>query len=102
MSPWEWFCDFYDRIKPQDDELWVTNGRINEVCQSAFDDIRKPYIAQCWPEHFIEIHPNDAGPRGIESGDEVLIENDDVRIQTGGFSLVKGDEFLFTRLREKD
>ncbi len=46
MSPWEWFCDFYDRIKPQDDELWVTNGRINEVWQSAFDDIRKPYIAQ--------------------------------------------------------
>ncbi len=100
-SPWEWFSDFYERIKPRGDELWVTNGRINEVWQSAFDDVRKPYIRQRWPDHFIEIHPDDAGPRGIESGDEVLIVNDDVLVQTGGFSIAKGDDFLFTKLQEK-
>lgn len=99
-SPWEWFSDFYDRITPQGDELWVTSGRMNEIWQSAYDDVRKPYIFQRWPEHFVEIHPDDAGSRGIESGDEVEITNDDVLIQTGGFNLVKGDEFLFSKLDE--
>ena len=32
------------------DELWVTNGRINEIWQSGFDDVdRRPYITQRWP-----------------------------------------------------
>ena len=100
-SPWEWFSDFYERITPRGDELWVTNGRINEIWQSAFDDVRKPYIKQRWPDHFIEIHPDDAEPRGIESGDEVGVVNDDVLIQTGGFTFTKADDFLFSRLQEK-
>ena len=99
-SPWEWFSDFYERITPTGDELWVTNGRINEVWQSAYDDSRKPYISQRWPMTHVEIHPDEATPRGIESGDEVLMESDDILVQTGGFTLVKGDEFLFSKLEE--
>ncbi|HBO83499.1 MAG TPA: arsenate reductase (azurin) large subunit [Deltaproteobacteria bacterium] len=72
-SPWDVFSDFFDAIKPKDDELWVTNGRINEIWQSGFDDVeRRPYITQRFPENFIEIHPDDAKARGIESGDMVL------------------------------
>ncbi|MBI5894150.1 MAG: molybdopterin-dependent oxidoreductase [Deltaproteobacteria bacterium] len=72
-SPWDVFSDFFDAIKPKDDELWVTNGRINEIWQSGFDDIeRRPYITQRFPENFIEIHPDDAKARGIESGDMIL------------------------------
>ena len=78
----------------------MTNGRINEVLQSAYDDSRKPYISQRWPMTHVEIHPDDATPRGIESGDEVLMESDDILVQTGGFTLVKGDEFLFSKLEE--
>ena len=48
----------------------------------------------------MEIHPEDAGPRGIESGDEVIMENDDILIQTGSFAMVRGDEFLFSKLDE--
>ena len=99
-SPREVFEDFYERIKPAGDELWVNNGRLNEIWQSAYDDVRKPYIFQRWPEHFIEIHPEDAAPRGIESGDTVRITNDDVLIQTGGFTLVKGNEFQFSELEK--
>jgi arsenite oxidase large subunit len=84
-TPWDLFSDFYDRINPKGDELWVTNGRINEIWQSFFDDGRRPYIVQRWPENFVEIHPEDAQARGIESGDEVEIVNNDVLIQTGGF-----------------
>lgn len=72
-SPWDVFSDFFDFIKPKDDELWVTNGRINEIWQSGFDDVeRRPYITQRWPENFIELHPDDAKARGIESGDMVV------------------------------
>ncbi len=99
-SPWGMFEDFYDRIAPTGDELWVTSGRINEIWQSAYDDIRKPYIFQRWPEHFIEINPVDAEPRGIESGDTVEIVNDDVLIQTGTFHMVKGDEYTYTNLEK--
>ena len=100
-SPWEWFSDFFERITPTGDELWVTNGRVNELWQSMFDDSRKPYIMQRWPSNHVEIHPDDAARYGIESGDEVIIESDDILIQTGGWSLVKGDEFLFAKLDEK-
>ena len=47
-SYWEDFKDFYDRVTPQGDELWVTNGRINELWQSGYDDKRRPYIMQRW------------------------------------------------------
>ena len=100
-TPWNLFSDFYERIKPRKGEFWVTNGRINEIWQSAFDDERRPYIMQRWPEQWVEIHPRDARRLGIESGDRVRIENDDVLIQTGGFVGVDGDDLTFTKLQEK-
>jgi arsenite oxidase large subunit len=100
-TPWDLFSDFYERIAPRDGEFWVTNGRINEVWQSAFDDRRRPYIMQRWPEQWVEIHPEDAARLGIESGDRVRLENDDVLIQTGGFVGVDDDDLSFTRLLAK-
>ncbi len=100
-TPWDLFSDFFERITPTGDELWMTNGRINEIWQSAFDDKRRPYIMQRWPEQWVEIHPDDAKARGIESGDRVRIENDDVLIQTGGFVGVDGDDLSFTKLNER-
>lgn len=99
---WEVFDGFFQRILPDQakGELWVTNGRINEIWQSAFDDVRKPYIDQRWPDTWVEINPKDAAPLGIESGDHVSIVNDDVLIQTGGFNRIKGDELTFTWLME--
>ena len=85
-TPWEVFSDFYEFMKPTDDELWVTSGRINEFWQSGFDDQkRRPYLRQRWPENFVEIHPRDAEKRGIESGDRVRIESDRIPVQVGGF-----------------
>lgn len=101
-SPWEIFSDFYERIKPDrsNGEFWVTNGRINEIWQSGFDDRRKPYLDSRWPDTFVEINPADAEAYGIESGDYVRIWNDDVLVQTGGFNRVEGDEISFTWLME--
>lgn len=99
-SPWDLFSDFYARIKPRRDkgELWVTCGRINEVWQSAFDGLRKPYIASRWPMNFVEVHPDDAKAAKVESGDLVKLTNDEVLVQTGGFNRVHDEEITFTWL----
>src|SRR3990172_7886634 len=98
-SYWEDFQDFWEAVKPTGDELWVTNGRINEMWQSGYDDFRRPYIMQRWPYEFIEIHPEDARARGIESGDFVAIENDNVLVQTGGYQGVDDNDLSFTALK---
>jgi len=79
--PWDLSSDYWEWMKPRDGELWHTNGRINEIWQSGFDDTeRRPYIAQRWPSdaQFVEIHPDDAKANGIESGDLVMLYNDRV------------------------
>ncbi len=103
QSPWELFADYYERIKPDRSkgEFWVTCGRINELWQSAFDGDRKPFIAQRWPEHFVEIHPDDASEFKIESGDYVELFSDDILIQTGGIHATKPTELGYRWLEEK-
>jgi arsenite oxidase large subunit len=46
------------------------------------------------------MHPDDARPRGIESGDLVSIENDNVLVQTGAYLGVDDDDLSFTALRK--
>jgi arsenite oxidase large subunit len=100
---WMLFDDFYQRIKPKKEkgELWVTCGRVNAIWQSVFDDMRKPYIMQRHPMNFVEMNPKDAKARGIENGDIVSLENDEVFVQVGGFYRARHKDFLFTNL-EKD
>ena len=81
---WNNVKPFQDDFAPQGDELWVTNMRVNEHWQSQYDDLRIPYRWQMFPANFLEIHPDDARSRGIESGDLVSVENDRVLTQTGG------------------
>ncbi len=94
-SPWELWSDFYERVTPDPakGEFWLTNGRINELWQSGFDDHRKPYMHNRWPDTWVEIHPTDAAEYGIESGDEVRLFSDDILIQTGGWIRVTGYKF---------
>lgn len=86
-------------MKPKGDELWVTNGRINEVWQSGYDDMeRRPYITQRWPENFLEIHPDDAGARAIRSGDRVLLFSNRVAVFKDTILGVKDNDFQFSSL----
>ena len=101
-SPWDLFSDFWEWMKPKDDELWVTNGRVNEVWQSGYDDQeRRPYITQRWPENFVEIHPDDARKRGIKSGDRVMIYCDRVPVHKDTLLGIEASDFQFTSLLEK-
>jgi arsenite oxidase large subunit len=101
-SPWRYWSDFYAFMQPKGDELWVTSGRINEIWESGFDDYaRRPYTQQRWPENFMEIHPDDAKARGIESGDWVAIESDRVPVQTDMNLGVKDGELWFDGLMKR-
>ncbi len=73
----------FERFRPKDGELWVINGRVNHIWQTMFDDLRKPYVRQRYPSNFLFINAADARPLGIESGDLVRVENDDVIDQLG-------------------
>jgi len=101
-SPWKFagWIQFFDAVKPRSDknELWVTNGRVNESWQSGFDDLRKPYLSQRWPENFLVVNPKDAAKRGIESGDWVEVHNDTVYVQTGQPQGVLDADLTFNQL----
>jgi arsenite oxidase large subunit len=98
-SPWSLFSDFWAWLKPRGNELWVTNGRINEKWQSGFDDVeRRPYIKQRWPENFCEINPADAKKRGIKSGDKIMVYSKRVPAYKDTILGVKGDDYQFSSL----
>jgi arsenite oxidase large subunit len=93
-SPWRYWSDFYAFMQPKGDELWVTNGRINEIWESGFDDYaRRPYTQQRWPVNFIEIHP--------ESGDWVVVESNRVPVQKDLNLGVKDGEMWFDGLMKR-
>jgi len=100
--PWSLFSDFWTWLKPKKDELWFSNGRINEIWQSGFDDIeRRPYTTQRWPENWVEIHSADAKKRGIESGDQVMLYSDRVVEYKDTIIGVYNDHFQFDSLMDK-
>ncbi len=97
--PWSLFSDYWSWMKPKGDELWHTNGRINEVWQSGFDDLlRRAYIAQRFPENWVEIHPDDAAARGIEGGDQVVMYSDRIPNYVNTIKGVGGNDFQFSEL----
>ena len=93
---WSWFSDYWEWMNPKGDELWCTSGRSNERWQSGFDDRRRPYIVQRWPDNWVELNPEDAKARGIESGDMVMIYSDRVPSLKETVLGVEGDDYKFS------
>lgn len=96
--PWSITGDQWEWFKPRGDELWMANGRQNEIWQSKFDDFRRPYIMQRWPENFCEINSVDAKKRGIESGDRVVLWSNRVPVLKDTILGVKGSDYQFSGL----
>jgi arsenite oxidase large subunit len=65
-----------ERFAPRAGELWIINGRINELWQTMYDDLRKAYVKRRYPSNFLFLNAADAKPLGVESGDLVAVEND--------------------------
>jgi len=74
-------------------EMWVLNGRVNALWNNLSDNTRRQISTQRWASSFLEIHPDDAAARDVESGDLLSIESKNVIDQlgqrhTGGFTAV--------------
>ncbi len=65
---------------------------------AGYDDRRRPYIVQRWPENWIELHPDDAAAYGVESGDFVMLYSDRIPVQKDTIVGVQGDDFDFASL----
>ena len=97
-APWELFSSYWEWMKPREGEIWITSGRINERWQSGYDDRRRPYIEQRWPENWIELHPDDARARGLESGDYATVYSERIPVQKETILGVEADDFDFAAL----
>jgi len=97
-APWSLFSSYWEWLRPREGELWISSGRINERWQSGYDDRRRPYIVQRWPENWIEIHPKAAAARGIASGDYVQVYSDRIPVQKDTIVGVEGSDFDFASL----
>ncbi|MEM6942818.1 MAG: arsenate reductase (azurin) large subunit [Pseudomonadota bacterium] len=97
-APWSLFSSYWEWLKPREGEVWITSGRINERWQSGYDDRRRPYIVQRWPENWIELHPDTAVQYGIESGDYVMVFSDRIPVQKDTIIGIEGDDFDFASL----
>jgi arsenite oxidase large subunit len=79
-SDWARVSDVYDQIKPDpsNNEVWITNGRVNRLWQNLYTHMRDPYIIKRFEQNFIELNPADADRFGVEAGDLIEVRNDDV------------------------
>jgi arsenite oxidase large subunit len=69
---------------PNANEFWLTNGRIEEIWQTMYTDLRKPEIVERWPSNVVEIHPDDAAKLGLKSGDAVSVTSTRVARKEAG------------------
>ncbi|MFQ5523701.1 MAG: arsenate reductase (azurin) large subunit [Acidimicrobiia bacterium] len=78
LPDWDAVAERNAALAPEGDEVWVLNGRINHVWNNLSDFARREYATQRWPMNFLEVNPEDAKRWGIESGDLLSIESNNV------------------------
>ncbi|MDK1017712.1 MAG: molybdopterin dinucleotide binding domain-containing protein, partial [Actinomycetota bacterium] len=78
FADWDAVKERNEILGPKGDEVWVLNGRVNALWNNLSDSTRREISKERWPDNFIEINPSDATAWGLESGDQVAIESDNV------------------------
>jgi arsenite oxidase large subunit len=85
---WDTAEAIWERLKPDTaaGEFWLTNGRIEEIWQTMYTDLRKPEVYERWPSNIVEINPEDAEALDIVSGDLISLSSDRIaRNKDDGF-----------------
>ncbi len=80
---WDRVLPVQEQLRPRGDELWITNMRVNALWQSLADDARIPKRIAQYPANILELHPQDAASRGIQTGDLLELRNEQVMTQQG-------------------
>jgi arsenite oxidase large subunit len=80
---WDTAEGIWDLLKPDpaSGEFWLINGRIDEVWQTMYTDLRKPEVMARWPSNIVEINPDDAAAAGVQNGDSISLSSDRVARQ---------------------
>ncbi|MBA3336102.1 MAG: molybdopterin-dependent oxidoreductase [Chloroflexia bacterium] len=83
---WDTAEALWDKLKPDvaAGEFWLTNGRIEEIWQTMYTDLRKPEVLERWPSNIVEIHPDDATKLDLQSGDSVSLSSDRIARKEDG------------------
>ena len=58
-------------------KYWVINGRYNEIWQTGYHDPNSEPIIRRHPYNLLQVNPDDAREEGLQSGDVVLVYNDE-------------------------
>ncbi|MSO94143.1 MAG: arsenate reductase (azurin) large subunit [Rhodospirillales bacterium] len=77
--------------------FWVNNGRNNHVWQTLYHHQLVPFFQDRFPRPYLEMHPQDAAPLGIESGDLVELSNDMGKVEAMAYisdSVKPGHTFM--------
>ena len=85
---WDTAEAIWEQLKPDtaNGEFWLTNGRIEEIWQTMYTDLRKPEVYERWPSNIVEINPEDAETLEIVSGDLISLTSDRIaRNKDDGF-----------------
>lgn len=85
---WDTAEAIWDKLKPDaaSGEFWLSNGRIEDIWQTMYTDLRKPVVTQRWPSNIVEINPDDAKTAGIANGDSISLSSDRIaRNEDGKF-----------------
>jgi arsenite oxidase large subunit len=97
--PWSEVQGRQETLSPGDDELWVLNRRHSMTWSAMIEDLRVPFRIDQIPVNWIEIHPSDASARGIEDGEEIVIERAGVFPGSDEIGRVEGVAKLSERVR---
>lgn len=75
---WDTAEAIWEKLQPDTakNEFWLINGRIEEIWQTMYTDLRKPEVYERWPSNIVEISPEDAKALDIVSGDLISLSSD--------------------------
>jgi len=83
---WDTAEAIWETLKPDTaaGEFWLINGRIEEIWQTMYTDLRKPEVVERWPSNIVEINPGDATTLGVQSGDSVSLSSERIARKEAG------------------
>jgi arsenite oxidase large subunit len=84
---WDTAEAIFNKLRPDtaNGEFWLINGRIEEIWQTMYTDLRKPEVYERWPSNIVEISPEDAKALDIVSGDLISLSSDRIARNGDGF-----------------
>lgn len=84
---WDTAEAIWEKLQPDtaNGEFWLINGRIEEIWQTMYTDLRKPEVYERWPSNIVEISPDDAKSLDIVSGDLISLSSDRIARNGDGF-----------------